>query len=684
MTTKKYLLLLLLLPISLFAQNQNKIATFKKSLAQANDQKRYDLLSDLAWEYRFANPDSTLFYCKEAIVLGEKLNLGLGIARPYNFAGVAYQYKGDKLNAYQYFSKALTIANNQADSIQIAHAKNNLGRLFFDQGLLQRAYPNFVEALKLFELMKDSSGMAYAYQSIANLYRVQKDYVQAETNYLKALAIRIGEHDTRDIQSAFTYLGRLYQEAGDLKKSTHYLLKADSASQVIKDRINQAEVKTFIAENYFLENKLQDAQRIFLEAFDVIKKLGNIRLLPRCHNLYGQILLGKDSVLEAKTQFEKALYWAKSIKELESQMEAYLYLSQVAKKLSNKESELTNFNNYLLIRDSINDLDVARKVERLQFELRIQKEEQENEALKLAQAKNEAIISAQRAQNIALVVIALALLAAGTIFYNTSKRRQKANLKLERKNNEIVKQRQEILNQNTELAKTNKLLSELNHEKDTLMSIVAHDLKSPLNRIRGLIEVIRLEGGVDENKMKLIKMIEDAANGGLYLITDLLDVHEIEENKGTHLEVVQLNAILIKINNTFKGLAQAKEIKLAFAYSETETVYTNAEYLTRILDNLVSNAIKFSKRGSEVQITVVKTEQDFRISVKDNGPGFTEQDKAFIFQKFKRLSARPTGGESSNGLGLAIVKTLVDRLKGEILLESEVGKGSVFTIILKK
>ncbi len=411
------------MPLSLFAQNQKRIAAFKKNLVLANDQNRYDLLSDLAWEYRFANPDSTLFYCKEAIALGEKLKLGLGIARPYNFAGVAYQYKGDKLNAYQYYNKALDISTNQVDSIQIAHAKNNLGRLFFDQGLLQRAYPNFVEALKLFELMKDSSGMAYAYQSIANLYRVQKDYVQAEVNYKKALAIRIAENDTRNIQSAYTYLGRLYQEAGDLKKSTQFLLKADSASQVINDKINQAEVKTFIAENFLLENKLLDAQRIFLEAFDVIKKLGNIRLLPRCHNLYGQILLGKDSVLEAKTQFEKALYWAKSIKELESQMEAYLYLSQAAKKLSNKELELTNYNLYLIIRDSINDLDVARKVERLQFELRIQQEEQENEALKLAQAKNEAIISAQRAQNIALLVVALALLGGGIFFYANSKKR---------------------------------------------------------------------------------------------------------------------------------------------------------------------------------------------------------------------------------------------------------------------
>jgi signal transduction histidine kinase len=109
-------------------------------------------------------------------------------------------------------------------------------------------------------------------------------------------------------------------------------------------------------------------------------------------------------------------------------------------------------------------------------------------------------------------------------------------------------------------------------------------------------------------------------------------------------------------------------------------VKSNPGYLSRIIDNLISNAIKFSKNGSTVSVNAKIENGSFTLLVKDNGPGFSEDDKKLLYQRFKKLSARPTAGESSNGLGLAIVKTLVDRLEGEISLSSELGKGSEFLV----
>jgi signal transduction histidine kinase len=98
------------------------------------------------------------------------------------------------------------------------------------------------------------------------------------------------------------------------------------------------------------------------------------------------------------------------------------------------------------------------------------------------------------------------------------------------------------------------------------------------------------------------------------------------------------------------------------------------------MDNLLSNAIKFSPKESLVAVTLGEEGGYFYISIKDQGPGFTEEDQRSLFQKFKKLSARPTAGESSNGLGLAIVKTLVDRLDGNIELKTQVRHGSEFFI----
>jgi signal transduction histidine kinase len=668
----------------LWSQNRERIDFLKKEIAKAEGVTHFELLADLAWEYRFAFPDSTIYFAEQAYTYGQELKLGLGMARPINFIGVAYNYKGDKITSYQYYSQALEISTNQNDSLQVAHSKNNLGRLFFDQGLLARSYPYFMDALQLFEASKDLSGMAYVYQSLANLYRTQKDFAKSEENLLKALDIRLQLKNTRDIQSAYAYIGRMYQEKGDLTKSNYYFAKGDSASIQINDEINIAEMRTFIAENYLLDNKPHEAEKVFKQAFAVIQKVNNIRLLPRSHNIYGMILLKKGEPQKAKAEFIKARDWAIKIKELESQMEAYFNLSRVAASVKNKQEELINYNHYLLIKDSLHDLDVARQVERVQFELRIQKEEQENALLKLQKKEQEATIANQRAQNIVLIVIASSLLLLGLISWRNGVKRQEANARLAKQNAEIESQRVEILKQNEELGRQNHKLSDLNHEKDTLMSIVAHDLKSPLHRIRGLVEVIRLEGGIDEEKKKLLGMIELSTQSGLQLITDLLDVHEIEENPKVLVGSISIEKLLLQRVDAFRSMAIAKGIDIKLEHGSIDTVKSNEDYLNRILDNLISNAIKFSATGTTITIQSGEEGSKFWLSVKDQGLGFMENDKKLLYQKFKRLSARPTGGESSNGLGLAIVKTLVERLQGEITLNTQPGKGSEFIIKFPK
>jgi signal transduction histidine kinase len=111
-------------------------------------------------------------------------------------------------------------------------------------------------------------------------------------------------------------------------------------------------------------------------------------------------------------------------------------------------------------------------------------------------------------------------------------------------------------------------------------------------------------------------------------------------------------------------------------------VCTDQTYLSRILDNLITNAIKFSEQGSSVYIDVQSGEDKATIQIRDEGPGFREEDLPHLFKKFKKLSARPTNGESSTGLGLAIVKLLVEKLNGMIRVESQSGRGACFVIEL--
>jgi signal transduction histidine kinase len=185
---------------------------------------------------------------------------------------------------------------------------------------------------------------------------------------------------------------------------------------------------------------------------------------------------------------------------------------------------------------------------------------------------------------------------------------------------------------------------------------------------------------MDDEQRKYLSLIKDSTRSGIELIIDLLDVNSLEVNREPNFSIFDLNPFLTERVHTFRQHALAKQINIKFESETKDLVFLDKEYLSRILDNLLSNAIKFSPKGTLIVIKLGERDGFFYISIKDQGPGFTEEDKKHLFQKFKKLTARPTAGESSNGLGLAIVKTLVDRLEGKIELTTEIGQGSEFFI----
>jgi signal transduction histidine kinase len=675
-----FILIWLFLPLASFAQNLQLIDSIKVELKNSSGQRRFDLLNDLAWEYRFAYPDSTIFYSNKARDFGQKLNLSTGLARAINLIGIACNYKGERILAFEYYIKALETAHQQHDSLQIAHANNNIGRLFYEQGVLSRSYEYFVKARLIFSALNDSSGLAYVYQSLGNLYKSQRDYSKAEESYLQAYNIRLTLGNPRDIMSAMVYMARHYQDANQPEKSIDFYQLADSTGHVIHDEINLAEIKTLLAESYLNIGRLNDAEAMCKEGLQVILRKNNTRMMPQAYTTMGQILMKRNDWAGAKRYFLLSLDISSNMKDLNSKMKAYYFLWKVSEKQNNKSESLANQNQYLILKDSIKDLDLTRQVERLQFEIEIQRKEQENELLKVNQAKNAAIIQQQKLQNIILIVIIAFISILGLLQWINGKKRRVINEKLTRQNIEIQLQREEIIRQNEKFSKRNQQLSELNHEKDTLMSIVAHDLKSPLNRIEGITYLMEIDKKLSKELRDYISMVKDATRSGLDLITDLLDVHMLEENVEPNYSTFDISKFLLEKTEAFLPGAGVKKIHLNITRVENEEVFTDRDYLDRIFDNLLSNAIKFSPKNSIIDISADRTEHEFWISIRDRGPGFSAHDKQLLFQKFKKLSARPTAGETSNGLGLAIVKILVDRLKGKIELNSEQGRGSEFII----
>ncbi len=257
----------------------------------------------------------------------------------------------------------------------------------------------------------------------------------------------------------------------------------------------------------------------------------------------------------------------------------------------------------------------------------------------------------------------------------------RAYLKLKQKNKLILVQSREIKRQIQEQEKRNKQVGELVHEKQQLIGLVSHDLKGPFNRIFALIQLMEItsENLTSEQREYLGKIHQIVADG-LGMIRNLLDNRRLED-QGIDLmpEPLNLVTVLGSLIKNYRALSAKKKIQIHFDAPAQAIVLADKLYIYRIFENLISNALKFSPEDRNIFVTIEEGEKVV-VKVKDEGPGISREDQKKLYHKFQRLSARPTGGESSNGLGLAIVKTLIDRLGGSIELKSEPGEGSEFIV----
>lgn len=675
--------LLVVIICSAPAQNLDALQKLRSQLATADKEQTYHLLCSIGFEYRYSYPDSTLIYCNRAFELGKNIDMKNSLSKALSFMGLAYANKGDYENSIEYHNRAIELAAEQSDSTQLAHGYNNLGRMFYDQGDLVRSFDNLIRAKEIFEDMDDKSGLAYVYRSMANVYSTQRDFQKALEMSKIALKLRVEVGETRMIVSSLMELGIIFQAADDPKNALTFFLKADSASANINDEVTRSELSTGLAEILLEEGDLEEAYGRTRNVLTTISEKTNQKLFLRATYLQAKYFHAKKDYDRAIALLRTTLRSAESTNNVLFQRDASYLLSEIYRVKKDPGREIEFNNRYKIFSGMLENTDLSRQIERLQFQLELEKKDKIFEQLKAREAKNTALIARQRFQNVILIVVIVSITTIAAILWVNSRRRRLVNHKLALQNTHIVNQREAISRQNEDLSRNNQVLSDLNQEKNTLMNIVAHDLKSPLNRISGLTSVMETNPDLQPAQQRYIKMIRDATRSGLDLITDLLDVNALEQVSGApHLMEVQVGSLLEERIKAVQMAADAKSIKLELKTEFDRPIMTDENYLNRIVDNLLSNAIKFSPNGSTVHLTGGIVGNAAVLTVKDAGPGFQEEDKPFMFQKFKKLSARPTGGESSNGLGLAIVKTLVDRLKGSIRLETARGKGSEFIITL--
>ena len=245
-----------------------------------------------------------------------------------------------------------------------------------------------------------------------------------------------------------------------------------------------------------------------------------------------------------------------------------------------------------------------------------------------------------------------------------------------------------------ELKHARERLREMNEEKNEFMGIAAHDLRNPLGAITGYAEILieemeSLQPSVPEPGARAVReagecagRIRETSRRMAEMVQNLLDANRIERGEmQLNLAPLDLSQTVAAVLETQRPRAVAKQQTLHWQNEAgAVSVLADATVLMQVIENLVSNAVKYSPTGKNIFVRLRRLQEGTLCEVQDEGPGLSAEDQKKLFGKFARLSAKPTGGENSTGLGLSIVKKMVEAMNGRVWCESELGRGATFIV----
>ena len=341
-------------------------------------------------------------------------------------------------------------------------------------------------------------------------------------------------------------------------------------------------------------------------------------------------------------------------------------MAMAYEKLGDQKSALTFYKLHALLTDSVLNEEQTRKLIHLEDHYEFQKE---LDSIQHERVRERMVLEKELAEtkfysftSIVGLIVSVIVLGLGYLYYRSKK-----------------KLHQEVM-------ELNHRLKEVNDEKDLLVSMVAHDLKSPLHQIEALIILVMgMEKGLSDDTMQYLNMMTESVERLKDLISRVLDISAIEsQDLNLDLKAVDMTTLLQEVGTEFKVTAAEKQISITASPSPKASILADQIYLRQVFENLVSNAVKYSPQSTTITIGVSSSPGRHLAYVKDQGPGITKSDQKKLFSKFTQLSSKPTADEGSTGLGLAIVKKYIDSMAGEIWVESDEGKGAKFIVAFKK
>lgn len=651
------------------AQNQPiNLDSLHQVLGKSQGNDRLLTLQTLCEAYRNSDREKALVYCREALVLAKQFSDEEKQISIHKNLGNIKRSNDEYDSALYFYNEGLVLAIANQDTIEQARAYLNLGIAYERKGQLVNSMNVYLKSLAISENLQDSIGMANAYNSIAFVYKTQKDNDMALSYFGKALAIRTKLGLKEAVAGTINNIGLIYLNTKEFLKAREYFVQSAAVLDTSIHKREFAMIYNNLGITYENVGDHQEAHRYYLKSLK-IKQTRNDK--SGIASSYGNI----GANLEKAGKYEQAIPYsllsyelAKEIGSLEMMVTATVNLSQCYKKLGNFKQAVDQLEHLSVLEDSLYRKDKSEQIVEMTTRYEAEKKEKENELL-----RTENLVKEIQARNnlygfSMTALLSLIVIVFSVLLWRRNERKTRIN---------------KMLNDYAEkIEKANKELEESIKEKNNLMNVVAHDLKSPLNKVKGLLELVKLDGTLNDHQKDYIDKINNVADQGRRLISDLLAVNGEHANNLIYGSV-DVTMLIQNLKREYETQLTDKQIKMHVStIGDQLNVESVNDHVQRIMDNLLSNAIKFSPKGKNIFVDCEVKQESLLFSVKDEGPGFTEEDKKNLFKKFQRLSAQPTAGEASTGLGLTIVKQLCDQLQASIELISNPGQGATFKVTI--
>ncbi len=649
-------------------RHQDSLDVLIKSVGNRTDTAAAKILADAAVGYINFDSEYALTIATRADNLVTNASVTpLRIHVMIALADVCYAHNKYP-EAIKYYDGALTLARRIGANAEIATALIGQSMIERDQGAMSKAFAKSLAVMEFAQKANDHRLTVMATTTLGLGYFAAREFVSSDSIYAVALQQCEGKEDDDLRAVIYNCRGILLDQMMQSQKAIETYRNGLVLEQQLGRSRRIGRVSSNIALVFMRIDKFDSAlayQKICLQKYEKTKYDAG---LANSLSIIGmtEVKLGKyqDAIVSAK----RAIKLSEPSHFFQEMNYGYYVLTEAYSGLGDYKTALAMNQQMAAIQDSMYNAAGAEKL----AELETAKKEQQIQLLQSQKAQENIIRNA-------LIAGAIALAGFVVVLVRGNNRRKRDNARLAELNDKLFDANEE--------------LSLLTSEKDEILNIVTHGLKSQIFGVRSLADSMTttfVSGTVPQNTAPLAEMsstISRSATQMFSLVTNLLTVNTAEQGLLTpSLVKIDVGVVVQKVVEEFKEFAAVKNITLSIDAPLSEECFANADagMVHEVLENLVSNAVKYSPQGKNVTVRLKPRNERVRIEVQDEGQGISPNDMKKLFGKFARLSARPTGGEHSTGLGLSIVKKMVEAMNGKVWCESELGKGATFIVEFPK